>query len=122
MKRIVSLFIIAALLMVSILSTTSCGGPQNVDNTGDIIEGKYQWSLGSSVGASTYTFDGNKVTNEYYTDGKVTIEYTYVIAVENGVTVIRLTDLSTNKTSSYTFYKGDGYVEISDQRYDLVKE
>ena len=119
MKKLITTLTALAVLLVAL---TACFAPENVDDTGHRLTGKYQWSLGSYVGASTYTFDGDRVTNEYYTDEKQVIEYTYVIAVEGGQQVIRLTDLSNGKTATYEFGYGSDYVEISGQRYDLVEE
>ena len=122
MKRtLISLLAIILTLFTTIPGTTSCTFKENVENTGETFDGTYMWSLGEG-GSSTYTFEGNKVTNRYYTTHENVIEYTYVIAIEDGVKVIQLTDLSDNRVYEYEFREGNGYVVISGQRYDKVEE
>ena len=115
------MLIILTVTALAVLSVSSCFSKPDVPDTGDRLTGKYEWSLGSAVGSSTYTFNGNRVVNEYWYDSEqVVIEYTYVIAIDGGVEVIRLTDISNGQTAEYEFAKGDGYIEISGQRYELV--
>ena len=119
MKRILKLIsIVASVIMITAL--VACGHePVNVEDTGELISGKYVWTLGD--GSSSYTFDTEEklVVNEYL-DNR--IEYSYVIAIENDEKIIRLTNLENGKVSEYLFYYGDGYVEISSERYELVEE
>ena len=81
--------------------------PDNPD-TGTLLSGTYVSDLG--VGSSKYVFDGNKVTNTYLVNGETTtIEYTYVIAIEGGVKVIKLTtktDDGASETTTHEFEQG----------------
>ena len=123
MKKILKSLIILTVTALAVLSVSSCFAKPDTPDTGDRLSGTYEWTLGSSVGSSTYTFNGNRVVNEYWYDSEqIVIEYTYVIAIDGGAEVIRLTDLSTGQTAEYDFAKGNGYIEISGQRYDLVEE
>ena len=122
MKKILKSLIILALTLAAVLSLTSCfGNKPDSPDTGERLTGTYEWSLGPNAGSSTYTFDGDRVVNEYYVGGElVVLEYTYVISVEGGVETICLTDITTGRTAKYDFAKGNGYIEISGETYNLV--
>lgn len=80
-------------------------GLSDTPNTGETISGTYSMEL-QNAGASEYIFDGNKVTNIY--NGN-TVEYTYVLAIENGVKVIKLTTMGEGgelKTTTHEFKTG----------------
>ena len=94
-------------------------------DTGKLIEGTYSMEL-ENAGASEYIFDGNKVTNIY--NGN-TIEYTYVLAIENGVEVIKLTTVDEDgatKTTTHEFKTGKfgdrPIIMINGQIYYLREE
>jgi len=94
-------------------------------DTGKLIEGTYSMEL-ENAGASEYIFDGNKVTNVY--NGK-TIKYTYVLAIENGVEVIKLTTVDEDgatKTTTHEFqtgkFQGRPIIMINGQIYYLREE
>ncbi len=103
--------IVLALIPIIITLATKNDTPENNPDTGETFFGIYSMnaSSGSYSGSSTYSFDENNVTNTYFNGEKtVTVEYTYVIAIENGERVIRLTPKgeSDSKTVSYGFYTG----------------
>ena len=109
---VVFVFLLALIpILINVVSDKNEGAMNNPD-TGLRLSGTYAISDGSVsyAGTSEYTFDGDKVTNVYVAGGeKVTVEYTYVIAVENGVDVIKLTTVSedgTSKTTTHEFSTG----------------
>ena len=128
--------IIFALLLVLIPvilqgCATGSGGNNGVNNdsgltdtpdTGKIISGTYSLDI-ANAGSSRYVFDGNKVTNVY---NDITVEYTYVIAVENGIQVIKFTatdESGAQKTTTHEFYEGSmgekKFISINDSYYYL---
>lgn len=104
---VVVFVLLLAVVPILIQVISDNGDDQVKDNpdTGEVISGTYSMEL-QNAGASEYIFDGNKVTNVY--NGN-TIEYTYVIAIENGVKVIKLTtvdDDGNQKTTTHEFERG----------------
>ena len=85
------LLAVGAGVLITVLTDESNG---DTPNTGEIIEGTYSMSAeaGAFAAGSTWAFDGNFVTNTY-NDGEqqVTVNYQYVIAIEKGEKVIKLT-------------------------------
>ena len=106
--------------------------PENIADTGLVIEGSYgiNPSAGAFSGSSTYKFDGNTVTNTYTDEGEiVTIVYTYVVAIENDVRVIKLTtkdedgkDVTTTHEFMTGKYNDTPFISINDVYYYLIDE
>ena len=103
---VVFVFLLAVVpILINVFSDTDDNVVADTPDTGEVLSGKYSMSLGST-GSSTYTFDGDKVTNVY---NDTTIEYTYVLAVENGEKVIKLTTTDEDgksQTTTHSFETG----------------
>ena len=123
---IVAVIVFVLLLtLIPILITQLAGngnGSTDTPDTGKILSGTYSLDI-ANAGSSRYVFDGNKVTNVY---NGITVEYTYVIAVENGAEVIKLTTTDQNgaqKTTTHEFYEGKmgdkAFISINDSYYYL---
>lgn len=106
-------------------------GAENVENTGEVIEGVYVMNLSAEGGnSSKYAFSGNSVINTYSSNGEtVTVEYTYVIAIEKGEKVIKLTkndNQGKELTTTHSFEKGKlgdlPFISINDAFYYLVSD
>ena len=124
---VVIFVLLLAVIPIAIQLITDKDGETNLDNpdTGEIIAGTYSMEL-QNAGSSEYTFDGNKVTNVY---NGTTIEYTYVIAIENGVKVLKLTTVDEevgSKTTTHEFETGKfgetPIIIINDSIYYLKEE
>ena len=119
--------IVLALIPIIITLVTKGDSPTNNPNTGKTLEGTYSMSTASGTysGSSSYTFDGNKVTNTYF-DGEdtVTVEYTYVIAIENDIEVIKLTPATEEnaKAQSYEFYTGTQEIDGALREFLSINE
>ena len=101
----------------------SCA-PVNIEDTGERISGTYVWSISIGVSMeSTWSFDEDTVTNRFY-NGLDYVEqtYTYVIGIDNGVKVIRLTPIDGYGVIEYEFDYGTGYVMIQGERYETPEE
>ena len=113
---VVALVLVGAAVALTLILTHEPDpepGPEDTPNTGETLDGTYGINPETQgfASSSTWTFKGNKVTNVYYTTeaGEVTIEYTYVIAIEEGVKVIKLTTTDEDgnlKTTTHTFAEG----------------
>lgn len=121
---IVFVFLLAAVpILIHVTSNEEAPPVVDTPDTGEVIDGTYSMSL--EVGSSKYIFDGNKVTNIF---GDTTIEYTYVIAVENGVKVIKLTTVDkegNSKTTTHEFetgsWNGKPLIRINGEIYYSAK-
>ena len=121
MKRKVLTFLT---LIFIVFALASCGQPQNVEDTGETVEGTYVWSVSIGVSLeSSWTFEDRTVTNRYY-NGLDYVEdtYNYVIGLDNGVKVIRLTSIEGFVSYEYEFEYGNGYVMIAGERYESPEE
>ncbi len=121
MKRRVLTFLTLVFL---IFALASCGEPVNIDDTGETVSGKYVWSISIGVSMeSSWTFDGNTVTNRYY-NGLDYVEetYNYVIGIKNNVKVIKLFSTEGFASYEYEFDYGNGYVMIAGERYEIEEE
>lgn len=123
---VVFVFLLAFVpIMINVLSKDDA--VSDTPDTGEVLSGTYVSDVG--VGSSKYVFDGKKVTNTYVVNGETTtIEYNYVIAVENGEKVIKLTtvnDDGVEETKTHTFEKGSWNdtpcIFINDAMYFLSK-
>lgn len=106
---VVFVFLLALVpILMNVLSDDEPDVNPDTPDLGIVLSGTYAGDIG--VGSSEYTFDGNKATNTFVVNGeKKTIEYTYVIAVEGGVQVIKLTSTDADgaaETSTHKFEKG----------------
>lgn len=99
-------------------------GNNDSPDTGEKVLGTYEFNLGLA-GSDIYTFtEGNKVTvkTSYFegTDPGATDltvsekEYTYVIAIESGKKVLKLTDVESGEVETHLFERGNytvnGYI------------
>ena len=118
-QRVIIICAIAALLLVLVPIVISIVNgikdkSKDTPDTGELLSGTYSMNAASGAhsGSSGYTFEGNKATNKYNgAEGEVTVEYEYVIAVENGVKVIKFTRLDeegnpTGASTTHGFYTG----------------
>ena len=121
-RRILVLFI----LVFTIFTLVACGTPQNVDDTGEHVSGTYVWSINIGVSMeSSWIFDEetNTGTNRYH-NGLDYVEesYNYVIAIKDGVKVIKLRSEEGITHLEYEFDYGRGYVMIAGERYETPKD
>ena len=123
---IIAVIIVALLIaVIPIVITQFTNGEDTVSDipdTGKELSGTYALEI-ANAGSSKYIFDGNKVTNVY---NDTTVEYTYVIAREGGVDVIKLTTVDEDgvqKTTTHEFYEGAmgdrAFISINDSYYYL---
>ena len=119
---IIVALLIAIIPIVVTQFTNDDSGVSDVPNTGKVLSGTYALEI-QNAGSSKYIFDGNKVTNVY---NGTTVEYTYAIALEGGVEVIKLTSVGedgTQKTTTHEFYEGAMgdrvFISINDSYYYL---
>ena len=121
-KSIISVLALIVLICVFV----SCGTPQNVDDTGERVAGTYVWSISIGVSMeSTWIFDedSNTVTNRYYNGLDYVDEtYSYVVAIKDGVKVIKLKSVEGYSSLEYEFDYGRGYVMIAGERYETPGE
>ncbi len=109
-------------VLITVLNDETRG---DTPNTGEILEGSYY--MGTSVdafsGSSVYTFDGNKVTNTYTVGAETTtVEYRYVIAIEKGEKVIKLTHTpegGTPVTTTHAFIN-DSSITTADGTFEII--
>ncbi len=68
------------------------------------LDGTYVLQVeGGDLYTSTYIFDGDKVTNEYYDGDTKVIEYTYTIKKTDGTRLIILKNIKTGEEQTLTF-------------------
>ena len=127
---IVLLLALIPILISQINSDNKADELIDTPDAGKILSGTYSISDGSVgyFGTSKYEFDGKNVKNTYTSNGETfVIDYTYVIAVENGAYVIKLTTTDENgesKTTTHDFYEGTDwrglkFISINDAYYYL---
>ena len=106
---VVFVFLLAFVpIMITVISDKDGGDAIDNPDTGIVLSGTYSENVG--VGSSKYTFNENNVTNVYVVNGEEkTIDYTYVIAIEDGVKVIKLTTVGEDgieETTTHEFEQG----------------
>ena len=125
---IIAVIVIALIVAIVPIAIIGCSkddsASSDTQNTGEVLSGTYAIEI-ANAGSSKYIFDGDKVTNIY---NDTTVEYTYVIAIEDGVRVIKLTTLDEDgekKTTTHEFYEGSmgdrAFISINDSYYYLVE-
>lgn len=122
MKKCSSLFKLLILLIIAVLSLSSCQSfvqlfpsinkdNSNIPDQTEPILGTYVLDL-NIIGSDIFTFtEGNKVIIEssIVVDGTTTVienEYTYVIFKEHGKNYIKLTNLATGEVNELSFDRG----------------
>lgn len=121
-KIVIIVSVILALLLIAmipviIITINNRNDGGDTPNTGETFFGTFTFEL--PVGIDSYVFkEGNKVehrfvdvnvdpsTEENEEAEVVTVVYSYVIAIENGNKVIKLTDDTTGEIITYSFDKG----------------
>ena len=113
-------------VLIAVLTDETYG---DTPNTGETLDQTYYMGVeaGAFAGNSSYAFsDDNKVVVTYDTDGNPVVnEYQYVIAIEGGKKVIKLTrtnESGTLETTTHEYEKGTLTKTVDGKKvtYDII--
>jgi hypothetical protein len=98
--------LLLALIPILIVTLMPKDGDNDTPNTGESFIGAYYLDFG--VGSDCYIFsEGNKLVNKSFVeDEEKSSSYSYVIAIEDGKKVIKLTDDATGEVTTHSFEVG----------------
>ena len=133
-KKLFWLVVICALVVVGVgvgvlITVLGDDTVKDTPNTGETLNQTYSMGVeaGLFAGSSSYAFsDDNKVVVTYATDGNPVVnEYQYVIAIEGGKKVIKLTrtnESGTLETTTHEYEKGTLTKTVDGKKvtYDII--